>query len=388
MKRSHIILALVAFFTCMQLSASMRFFGDPPDAHHPWTLHDENRPQMPIVEPAKVPGGPPSDAIVLFDGTQQSFEQNWMHLNPPDKRKSDWQVVDGALECGPGAGYIGTKEMFGDVQLHIEWAAPLEVKGVGQQRGNSGVFLMEKVEVQVLDNYNNPTYADGTAGAVYGLMPPQANALKPVGEWQSYDIIFRRPITRDGEVLDQGSITVMCNGVVVQDHVAINGGGGWKHRRPLDRVFDEVGRLSLQDHGNPVRYRNIWIRPLRPRQHDGGFDGRLSPEVTKAKRAEIAAEIRADAANMSGTDQALRLLESLVYAENEDALAQSDRLVADYLQNLKSANKEQLEAQKGTVQSLDKAYAYLINHKRLPVDHFALPALEFIFQERGWEKHR
>lgn len=366
----------------------MRFFGDPPDANHPWALHDENRPQMPIVEPAKTLGGAPSDALVLFDGTQASFEQNWMHLKAPDKRKSDWKVANGALECGPGAGYIGTKEMFGDVQLHIEWTAPTEVKGYGQQRGNSGVFLMGSVEVQVLDNYENPTYADGTAGAVYGLMPPQANALKPVGDWQSYDIIFRRPITRDGEVLDQGSITVMCNGVVVQDHVALNGGGGWKNRTPLDRVFDEVGRLSLQDHGNPVRYRNIWIRPLRPRQHDGGFDGLLSPELAKSKRAEIAADIRAGAANLSGTDKVLRLLESLVYAEDAPALGESDRLVAAYLEKFKAASKEQIESQKGTIQSLDKAYAYLSKHKRLPSDHFALPALEKIFKQHGWKKRR
>lgn len=388
MKLTQSLLALVACIACLQVSASMRFFGDPPDAYNVWTLHDENRPQMPIVKPANVPGGAPSDAIVLFDGTQESFEQYWMHLKPDGKRKSDWKVFDGALECGPGAGYIGTKEMFGDVQLHIEWTAPAEVKGVGQQRGNSGVFLMEKVEVQVLDNYDNSTYSDGTAGAVYGLMPPQANALKPVGDWQSYDIIFRRPITRDGEVQEQGSITVMCNGVVVQDHVALNGGGGWKNRTPLDRVFPEVGRLSLQDHGNPVRYRNIWIRPLRSRQHDGGFDGRLSPEVAQAKRAQIAAEIRADAANMSGTYQALRLLESLVYAEDANALVQSDRLIADYLQKFKSASKEQAESQKGTVQSLDKAYAYLIKHKRLPSDHFALPALEAIFKQLGWKKRR
>lgn len=388
MKRTYLIFALTVYLGSLQASAAMRFFGDPPDANHPWAMHDENRPQMPVVQSATEPGGAPSDAIVLFDGTEESFEQNWIHIKEKGKRRSDWKVVDGALQCAPGAGYIGTKEMFGDVQLHIEWTAPTPVKGTGQQRGNSGVFLMELIEVQVLDNYQNPTYADGTAGAVYGLMPPQANALNPVGEWQSYDIIFRRPVTRNGEVINQGSITVLCNGVVVQDHVALNGGGGWKHRTPLDRVFPEEGRLSLQDHGNPVRYRNIWIRPLRPREYDGGFDGRLSEATTMAKRAEIAAEIRADAAKLSGMDQANRLLESLVYAEDASALRQSDQLVRDYMDKFKVASPEQIEAQRSTVKGLEKAYSYLIRHKRLSADHFALPALQAISNEQGWNKRR
>ena len=136
------------------------------------------------------------------------------------------------------------------------------------------------VEVQVLDNYKNPTYADGSAGAVYGLMPPAVNALRPSGEWQSYDIIFRRPIARDGVILDFGSLTVLLNGVVVQDNTPLEGGSGHKKRKPLDRIFPELGALMLQDHGNPVRFRNIWYRPLRPRALDGGTDGRLSEEST------------------------------------------------------------------------------------------------------------
>ena len=171
---------------------------------------------------------------------------------------------------------------LGDFQLHIEWRA---MGGQARSLDNwpfpehsaKALFWVIAVSfswvamVEVhdwrhnLDNYKNPTYADGSAGAVYGIMPPAVNALRPSGEWQSYDIIFRRPIARDGVILDYGSLTVLLNGVVVQDNTPLEGGSGHKKRKPLDRIFPELGALMLQDHGNPVRFRNIWYRPLTPK---------------------------------------------------------------------------------------------------------------------------
>jgi len=383
----HSVFLFLITIVGFPISLAAAFFGEPPDANHPWAVHDANRPQPPRVEPAPTPGGPPSDAVVLFDGTVDSLE-NWRHVKPDDKRKGDWVLKDGALECVPGSGYIASVAEFGDCQLHIEWLAPVDIKGYGQGRGNSGVFLMGMVEVQVLDSYNNPTYADGTAGAVYGVMPPAANALRGPGEWQSYDIIFRRPIIRDGVVIDEGSLTVFVNGVVVQDCTALEGGGGWKKRKPLNRVFPEKGSLELQDHGNPVRFRNIWYRPLRPRPEEGGTDGRLSVEATLAKRAEIAAEIRKDSTEESGIAKAMLLLESLTYEFNEAAFAQADELIQDYLGSFAIAQPEQIREQKESILALDNALQYLSSYKLIPPDYPAVTEVETIALKQGWKKKR
>ncbi|KRP36707.1 MAG: hypothetical protein ABS34_06195 [Opitutaceae bacterium BACL24 MAG-120322-bin51] len=363
------------------------FVGDPPDMYHPWAVHDSNRPQPPRVEPGKRCGEAPSDAVILFDGSEASFS-NWKHERPDSMRKQDWLVKDGALQCAPSSGFIATKEEFGDCQLHIEWAAPTPVHGDGQARGNSGVFLMGMVEVQVLDNYQNPTYADGTAGAVYGVMPPAANALRAPGEWQSYDIIFRRPIVRGGEVLDAGSMTVLCNGVVLQDSTALEGGGGWKKRKSPNRAFPERGSLKLQDHGNPVRYRNIWIRPLRPRQFDGGTDGRISPEASLQARAEIAATIRQDAATQQGVVRAMRLLESLLYEDNAAARVESNQLIADYLAPLFGAAPGSISAQQGTVKLLAGALHYMQQHTLISETDSELLKVNAIAMEQGWKLPR
>src|SRR5687767_13358815 len=232
------------------------FYGDAPDQHHPWAIHDRNRPQPKRVEPgtfstADQPGKPPSDAIVLFDGTEASIAKWEADTKPGEPNApTKWVVKDGALECVPKSGYIRTKEKFGDCQLHVEWAAPKNVQGVSQGRGNSGIFLMGLAEVQVLDNYNNPTYADGFAASVYGINPPLANPLHPPGEFQVIDIIFRRPIYRGDKMVDPGYLTVFCNGVLVQDHTPLEGPGGHL-RRSVPRPFPEKGPLKLQDHGNP-----------------------------------------------------------------------------------------------------------------------------------------
>ena len=257
-------LALLAVSGRSAPSTGTPFTAKPPDANHPWAVHDQNRPQPKRVEPGtpstpEQPGQPPSDAIVLFDGTAASlakWEADTPESEPPQPTK--WVVVDGALECVPKSGFIRSKEKFGDCQLHVEWAAPKNVKGDSQGRGNSGIFLMGICEVQVLDNYRNPTYADGFANSVYAINPPMANALRPPGEFQSVDIVFRRPIYRDGKLIEAGHMTVFCNGVAMQDATPVISENynlvGW---RP--HVYPETGPLKLQDHGNPVRFRNIWL---------------------------------------------------------------------------------------------------------------------------------
>jgi len=364
------------------------FFGDPPNANNPWAVHDQNRPQPVIVTPGSRSSDAPSDATILFDGSAASFE-NWMHEKPEGKRKASWAVIDGVLTCKAGSGYIMTKDSFGDCQLHIEWAAPADGAGSNQNRGNSGVFFLGgMVEVQILNNYQNPTYADGTAGAVYGVMPPAANTLRPTGEWQSYDIIFRRPIVRDGAVLHPGSITVMCNGVVIQDSTPLNGGGGFKKRKPLNRVFPDVGSIKLQDHGSPVRFRNIWIRPLRPRALDGGTDGLLSPEATLAKRAQTARSIREDAVALNGIAKALRLMESTVYEANDAASAEAEAIIAEYIGSLDGQSSGQMQAERGSVRKIDQAYGYMLRYKMLPKDHTLAAKIHTIAIENGWVKQK
>lgn len=370
--------AMPLFFLSASL-ASAQFYGDPPDDHHPWAVHDNNRPQPPQVTPGKAPGASPSDAIVLFDGTEASFKANWEHEKK--NRKADWQVIDGAVQCAKNAGTIRSKAQFADCQLHVEWAAPVKVQGNSQGRGNSGVFLMGSTEIQVLDNHNNPTYPDGFAGSVYGVMPPAANPLHAPGQWQSYDIIFRRPVVKDGVVLDEGSFTVLINGVVVQDSTPLEGGGG--HRgRSKPRAFPEKGPLKIQDHGNPVRFRNIWYRPLRKRPVDGGTDGKLSVEATMAKRAEIAAGLRKDAATKKGKEKLLRLLESLCYEVDDEAVSVAEEEGEAFMAEVKAKP----EGRKGDVIQVNNAVKYLVKHERMPSDHAAIDELKALIKANGWDK--
>lgn len=194
---------------------------------------------------------PPADAIVLFDGKDLS---SWKR---DDGQAPRWKVGDGFAQVKDGA--IMTREEFGDIQLHIEWASPAEVKGEGQGRGNSGVYFQGRYEIQVLDSYHNPTYFNGQASAFYGHSAPLVNACKKPGEWQVYDIVFHAPKPgADGKAIP-GSFTVLHNGVLVQDHIPVAGDATTAAK------FSGVapkGPLLLQDHGNPVRYRNIWLRKL------------------------------------------------------------------------------------------------------------------------------
>jgi hypothetical protein len=217
-----------------------------------------DRPKPPVVSPAFEPGGPPSDAIVLFDGTDLS---EWVRKNGEPAR---WKVENGYMEVVRKAGSVRTRRSFGDCQLHIEWATPSAAKGRGQGRGNSGVYLMSKYEVQVLDSYGNTTYADGQAAAVYGQNPPMVNASRGPGQWQAYDIIFRRPVFKGKKVVRPATMTVLHNGVLVQDHWVVKGPTAHKKEAEYKPHEDKLP-ITLQNHGDPVRYRNIWVRKLPER---------------------------------------------------------------------------------------------------------------------------
>lgn len=364
------------------------FYGDPPDETHPWAIHDMNRPQPPRVEPGSFstqeqPGKPPSDAIMLFDGTEATLGKWEADKNPAEPTK--WIVKDGAMQCVPGAGYVRTKEQFGDCQLHVEWAAPAKVEGNSQGRGNSGIFLMGQTEVQVLDNYNNPTYADGFAGSVYGVNPPHANPLRAPGEWQVYDIIFRRPIFKDGKMLDSGRLTVMINGVVVQDSTPLEGGGGHMGRSK-DHPFPEKGPLKLQDHGNPVRYRNIWYRPLPPRAVDGGDMGAMDPAAATAKKKQIANGIRSEAAKKEGLAKLLGMMESLCYDQDAATQKEVEGKITEWIAAIQKTPAGQMESKKGEVMQMARAVKYLTRWKFLPEGFMAKGEIEKIIHANGWDK--
>jgi hypothetical protein len=235
--------------------------GQPASSGKQWAIHDPDRPPPPVVVPGtpstdERPGRPPSDAIVLFDGTDLS---RWSAARGGP---AGWKVAGGYMEVVRGAGDIVTRDAFGDCQLHVEWATPAPPRGEGQGRGNSGVYLMGLYEVQVLDSYENRTYADGQAAAIYGQFPPLVNASLPPGRWQTYDIVFHAPrFDAGGRLLRPARITVFHNGVLVQDNVEPTGPTEHKRRPPYSAHPPRLP-LRLQDHGDPVRYRNIWIREL------------------------------------------------------------------------------------------------------------------------------
>jgi hypothetical protein len=248
------------------------------DAEQPWRQHDGQRPRPPVVTPSEHerPIAPPSDAIVLFNGTDLSQWQS------PGGGVTKWKVENGAMLPTPDSGMIETRRSFGDVQLHLEWQSPAPPVGSGQGRGNSGVYLMGKYEIQILDSYQNETYADGQAAAIYGQHPPLVNACLPSGKWQTYDVVFHAPrFADDGSLRSPATMTVLHNGVLVQDHFTLTGGTMWLQTLPYVK-HDDALPLSLQDHGNPVRFRNIWVRPLRAQlsNHDNRPPGMRSTDAT------------------------------------------------------------------------------------------------------------
>ena len=219
------------------------------------TLTEVWEPEPAVVSPG-AGSAPPSDAVVLFDGTDLSA---WQHA---DGRDAEWSVAGGAMTVTPKSGDIQTRQDFGDVQLHIEWATPSVVEGEDQGRGNSGVFLQGLYEVQVLDSYNNRTYSNGQAASLYKQHIPLVNASRAPGEWQSYDIVFEAPrFSADGSVQRPAYVTVFHNGVLVQNHVELKGPTVYRGQPEYSAHPDRLP-IMLQDHSNPVRYRNIWVREL------------------------------------------------------------------------------------------------------------------------------
>jgi hypothetical protein len=247
------------------LVATSAALAGVPDPN--WLGHDRDRPQPTVVTAGtfssqEQPGQPPSDATVLFNGKDLS---PWVAM---DGSPTKWITHDGSLECVPGSGYVRTLQSFGDCQLHVEWAAPTPPHGDSQGRGNSGVFFgFGRYEVQVLDSYQNKTYADGSAASVYGQYPPLVNASLPPGKWQVYDIVWTAPrFDSDGKLLSKARVTVLHNGVLVQNNVELTGGTGWVGRAPY-KAHPERTPIAFQDHGNPVRYRNVWVRELGEPRH-------------------------------------------------------------------------------------------------------------------------
>ena len=241
MIKSNIVTATVVF-VLLCLAAGGGLYGAEYLSGIQWA-------EPAVIDPGP-PGGVPSDAVVLFDGKDMS---KWNNAEA-------WKVCDGYVESGPGA--PASKDVFGDCQLHIEWASASEVKGSGQGRSNSGVFLMGTYEVQVLDSYDNKTYFDGQCGAIYKQHPPLVNACRKPGEWQTYDIIWKCPqFDAEGKLVSPAFITVLQNGVVIQNHFQLEGDTPF-NRAPEYKPHPDKGPISLQYHGNPVRFRNIWVREL------------------------------------------------------------------------------------------------------------------------------
>ena len=223
-----------------------------------WPQQSEDRPRPPIVEPgAPYTIAPPADAVVLFNGTSLD---RWMSAGGSPAK---WRVDNGAFVAVPGSGTLSTKDSFGDVQLHIEWSAANPPVGKGQDRGNSGVFFGgDRYEIQVLDSRDNVTYADGQAGSIYGQFPPLVNPARVPGEWQVYDIVYHRPrFNADGSLKSAARFTVFFNGVLVQDNMEAVGPTTYMKRTPYSAHADKLP-ITLQDHGHPVRFRNVWLRNL------------------------------------------------------------------------------------------------------------------------------
>jgi hypothetical protein len=239
-----------------------------------WRVHDDARPRPGVVTPGSLPtdehrGAAPSDAVVLFDGTDLSEWRSWqgpfgIEFYPSYSTgimgEPGWKVENGYMEVTAPANLI-SKQKFGDIQLHVEWASPATVVGASQGRGNSGIGIMGTYEIQVLDSFENKSYADGQAGGIYGQYPPLVNAARGPGQWQAYDIVFEAPRFADGKLVKPAYATVFHNGVLLHHRQEVLAPTGHRVRSEY-RQHEPEGPIVLQMHNNPVRYRNIWVRRL------------------------------------------------------------------------------------------------------------------------------
>jgi hypothetical protein len=265
-RRSTLALVVVGIVaaTAMICSGQLGEEGTPMLPGMPWHVHDAARPHPRVITPGTEstqaqPGQPPSDAIVLFDGKDLSKWVNRRNGKVTDP--AAWKVENGYMEVVPTAGDLISKEKFGDIQIHVEWASPSVVTGSSQGRGNSGVLVMERYEIQVMDCFNNPTYADGSAGAIYGQWPPLVIPCRKPGEWQTYDIIFEAPKFDGDKVVKPVYFTVFHNGVLLHNHKESMGPMVYRQVAHYTAHAPEAS-LMLQAHNNPVRYRNIWVRRI------------------------------------------------------------------------------------------------------------------------------
>ena len=265
MKNSILALALLGFAaTTLPLAAAdaqnLGYKTTPMIPGTQWHVHDGDRPQPRIVTPGTTfshLAPAPSDAIILFDGKDLA---KW---EGGGGKAAAWKVIDGYMQVAPGTGSIQTKDKFADFQLHIEFATPVEAKGNGQGRGNSGILLNGVYEIQVLDSYENKTYPDGQAGGLYGQTPPLVNASKPPGQWQTYDILFESPRwDKAGQITKKANVTVIHNGVVLHHKRELTGTTPHQQVGNYNKPHPPEMFIQLQDHSNTTRYRNIWIRSI------------------------------------------------------------------------------------------------------------------------------
>ena len=254
----NVMIAAAGLAVAQAADSPVGYTDTPEIPGQKWRVHDPNRPAPKVVTPGTTfshSAPAPSDAVILFDGHDLS---KWRTGNKP----AGWKVENGYMEVAPKSGSIQTKDHFGDFQLHIEFATPHVVEGNSQGRGNSGVIIYGMYEVQVLDSFNNPTYADGQAGAMYGQLPPLVNASKVPGAWQSYDIIFETARWEDGKLVKKANVTVIHNGVLLHHKKEYSGPSLHRQVGTYNKQHPPHGAIHLQDHDNPMRFRNIWIRSL------------------------------------------------------------------------------------------------------------------------------
>ena len=398
---------LIAGFALCAASVSFAgLYGDTPDSKHAWCVHDVNRPNPVKVTPAREAGQPPSDAVVLFDGTEDALAKNWCDRSGlPTKWVYD--AEEGAFglklhaEAGKfktGAGPIFTKAKFGDCQLHIEFKYPADLSGKGQMRGNSGVFLMGNYEIQVMESFGtdpadmkDPNYADGQCGSVYAENPPLVNANRRPGEWQSYDIVFHQPVWEGSALRHPGSITLFHNGILVQDHWEMEGLTTHCRRRPL-APHDKVGPLQLQDHGCPILFRNVWYRPLASRWDNKTHSAMSadSSEVMRLRR-ETAVRVLEKALRETGGGKdngwsVGRLLEVFAYdRENAEAKAAFERCAGGFRARLAKMDAAAKDRNKDEILYAKRAYDVLIRNKVTDGNSETCKAIRSVVEQRGWK---
>lgn len=385
-------------------------YGDTPDAKHAWSVHDMNRPNPVKMTPADVVGQPPSDAVVLFDGSKESFEKNWCDgkgnpskwvYNAEEKSFGlPLNMAAGAGRWSTTAGSIQTRAEFGDCQLHLEWKYPANIPGKGQMRGNSGVFLMNNYEIQVMESFTtdpanneNPNYADGQCGAVYAENPPLVNACRKPGNWQTYDIVFHQPVWErgadgkpTGKMLWPGSVTVFQNGVLVQDHWEMEGLTTHCRRRAL-APHNVVGPLQLQDHGCPLEYRNIWYRPLKSRYANTTHGGAAANENdVMALRRQTAAKLFAKVdRNRADANNLIALAEVLAYAKEGEQFELFKKLYPAYLATLNGMDAKALATRKGEVINVRNNMMVLQRNGVVGADCKFIAGLKKIIDANNWE---